>query len=102
MIHHLKIKKEYFMLQLKGDKNYELRKDDRDFQTGDILVLQLIDNNSQLTGDEIDVVITSVLRNCEEYGLQKGFAILGTSFLRYQVRNKQNEFTESTKEDQIQ
>ena len=45
--HELKIRPEYFKAVVLGDKMFEIRKNDRDFKVGDIIVLHewLSDNN---------------------------------------------------------
>lgn len=76
-LHILKIRPEYFCNVLYGVKRFELRKDDRDYEVGDII--HFINS----TGDEFptnqnDVFkITYILRDVPEYGLQQGYCILG-------------------------
>ena len=36
-LHELKIKEEYWNAILRGDKTFELRKNDRDYQVGDLI-----------------------------------------------------------------
>lgn len=72
--HELKIKSLYFNDILQGVKNFELRKDDRDFKVGDYLILQEFDEN--YTGRSILVEIIYKL-NGGKYGLQEGYCILG-------------------------
>lgn len=87
MTHLLKIHEQYFREILSGRKTFEIRKHDRDFQIGDILVLQLYQNGF-CTGDEIDAEITYILKSVPEYGLQTGYCILGIKYLVYEVRNR--------------
>ena len=42
-VHELKIKEDYFFNMLEGDKNFELRKLDRDYKVGDILILKCVE-----------------------------------------------------------
>ncbi len=42
-VHYLKCKKQYFLDVISGVKTFEVRKNDKDFKVGDILVLQEID-----------------------------------------------------------
>ncbi len=73
--HELKILPKYFKDIVNGDKNFELRKNDRDFKIGDSLMLKEFDNGAY-TGDSVQVVITYILVG-GEYGLDKDYVILG-------------------------
>lgn len=75
MIHELKIKPEYFQAVWNGQKRAELRKDDRDYKVGDLLVLKEWDGEKH-TGSVVAVRVTHILRNCPEYGLADGYCIL--------------------------
>ena len=87
--HLLKIQSKYFSEVLQGKKNFELRKDDRDYEVGDLITLQEYDNG-KYTGKEIkNIPIEYILRDCPEYGLKEGYCILGfnpfkSSTLKYQ------------------
>lgn len=74
MIHDLKILPEYFVEVVRGNKTFEVRKDDRPFNVGDELILYEV-NCGRYTGRNIKVIITYILRNpdyCKE-----GYCILG-------------------------
>lgn len=77
MIHRLKTETEYFRAVRSGAKAFEVRKNDRNFQTWDMLELFEIDENGDATGEEILVFITYVL--VSEECLQPGYACLGIS-----------------------
>lgn len=74
-----KIKKkclpEYYQEVRKQKKTFEIRKDDSDYEVGDILELHEW-NGQEYTGHKITREITYILRNCPEYGLAEGFCIL--------------------------
>ena len=74
-----KIKKkclpEYYQAVRKRTKTFEIRKDDADYEVGDILELQEWDGE-KYTGHKMAREITYILRDCPEYGLQPGFCIL--------------------------
>lgn len=74
MIHSVKILPKYYR-HLEYSKKFELRKDDRDYQVGDILELREFENGCY-TGRTSRFKITYVLRNCPEYGLMDGYCIL--------------------------
>ena len=94
-LHILKIKDEYFKEILRGNKTFELRKNDRDFQVGDLIhfvevcdipfiydyernkiatkqgVREFKENQNNL------FEITYILKNVSQYGLDKDYCILG-------------------------
>jgi hypothetical protein len=75
MIHELKIKSEYLIEVIEGAKPFELRKDDREYKVGDFLHLRGY-QDGRYTSLETVKEITYIFRG-GEYGLEKGFAILG-------------------------
>lgn len=56
-IHELKILPEYFKAQKAGKKNFEIRKNDRDYKVGDKLVLKEYDPKAK----EFETMITDIL-----------------------------------------
>ena len=70
-----KILPEYFKAVKARLKTFELRKDDSDYQVGDILKLREWDGE-KYTGNVQFRQITYILRDCPEYGLQPGFCII--------------------------
>lgn len=78
MTHALKTWPEYFKDIESGKKNFELRKFDRPYQVGDRLLLQEFNSvDNGYTGKELEFRISYLLHNCPEFGLKKGFCILG-------------------------
>ena len=75
MIHELKILPEYFDEVRRGNKTFELRKDDRNYKVGDTLRLLEFDYGTY-TGRECNRTILYILRDVEQYGLKEGFVIL--------------------------
>ena len=76
MRHELKILPQYYDDCVDGIKTFELRKDDRNYQVDDTLVLKEW-NGKEFTGRSYPFLITYVLRDVPQYGLQKGFVIIG-------------------------
>lgn len=82
-LHTLKIKYKYFEQVLRGNKRFELRYNDRDFQINDLI--HFVDDH----GKEYDYFdtnlfkITYVLKgkDAEQYGLQEGYCILSIAEL---------------------
>ncbi len=76
-IHELKIIPKYFEDVKSGKKNFEIRKDDRDYKVGDLITLKEYENG-QYTGREIkNLPIIYILRGATKYGLMDGYCILG-------------------------
>lgn len=74
-VHHLKTIEPYYSQVYLGIKTMELRKNDRDFKVGDILILEeFIDG--KLTGNHLDKVVTNVLKDAPHFGLMDGYCIL--------------------------
>lgn len=76
-LHELKIKQEYYEQVFSGLKTFELRKDDRGYEVGDIITFNCISENGKLMFQAGEVYqITYILRDCPEYGLKDGYCIL--------------------------
>ena len=75
--HRLKVWPSYFRDIIKGIKTFEIRKDDRDFQIGDRLVLEeYLQNEGEYTGN---VIIRFIVYKFDkhQFGLECGYCILG-------------------------
>ncbi len=77
--HHLKTWQGFYGAVLDGSKRFEIRRDDRGFMVGDLLVLQEYDvDRNEPTGRECRVRITYYLPGGEfGFGVQDGFCALG-------------------------
>lgn len=76
-VHELKVWPEYFHSLLNGTKAFEVRKNDRDFQEGDILILREYDPivDEYCVGEPLKKRITYVL-NGGSFGIEKGYCVL--------------------------
>ena len=72
----LKIEPKYFEAQEKGNKNFEIRKNDRGYQVGDLLFLHEYENN-QYTGRLLVRKVTYIT----SYKQKEGYVVLGTKRL---------------------
>ena len=79
--HRLKTDPKHFNAVTRSGKNFEIRKDDRDFQVGDKLILmETVYTGEQMdigydlifTGREIAMSVTHILRG-PIYGLEEGW-----------------------------
>jgi len=75
-MHSLKCWPTYFQPIRRGDKPFDLRKDDRNYQVDDRVFLREYDPvKEEYTGKGAEFIISYVLRDFP--GLEKGYCILG-------------------------
>lgn len=83
--HELKILPQYFKEVVNGNKTFEIRENDRGFEVGDKLILKeyvLFDDGvikgeyGLYTGNETKKEVSYIYEG-EEYGLKKGWCVLG-------------------------
>lgn len=80
-IHELKIEHNYLVEVAAGRKMFELRKNDRDYQKGDLI--RFIDIDETKYGVSVNIKkddlykITYVLKDVPQYGLDADYCILG-------------------------
>ena len=82
MEHRLKTIQPYFDDVKNGIKKFELRKNDRNYEVGDTLILEeWLDTGNVLTsyysGQVIRKNVIYVLKNRPQFGLQTDYCILG-------------------------
>lgn len=84
-VHELKILPEYFEQVFAGEKTFEIRKDDREYQTGDLLHLKEFDVDGY-TGKSVLVRVTYITTFKQEPGYvvmaikEPGFEVLNSLF----------------------
>ena len=72
-IHKLKTHAEPFKAVINGEKTFEIRKNDRDFQRGDIL--KLMEYKGDYTGKSWSVWVSYILHG-PNYGVPEGYCIM--------------------------
>ena len=87
-IHELKILPEYYKAQVEGKKNFEIRKNDRNYLIGDKLVLKEYDpKTDSFTGQSFVTEITFIT----DYQQKEGYVVLGTKDLALDVYRRMSE-----------
>lgn len=77
--HDLKLSEVYFDAVLSGEKPFEVRRDDRGFQRGDVLCLREVRaSNRFYTGRKTHQRITYILTG-GQWGIEPGYVVLGLS-----------------------
>lgn len=83
MIHELKTWPEYYLAIARGQKTFEVRKNDRGFAVGDILKLRHWDPaTEQYNGRYVYQEITYLLEG-GRFGIKEGFVVMG---IRFRIR----------------
>ncbi len=75
-VHHLKVWPSYFEKIVRGEKPFELRKNDRDFQEGELLCLWEF-GDGEYSDRAVLANVTYVLKDCPQFGLMDGYCIMG-------------------------
>ena len=74
--HYLKTETEYYQAIERGEKKFELRKNDRNFKKYDVLYLEEVVNGVKTGRSLPGLEIQYVLKDCTNYGLKDGYCIL--------------------------
>lgn len=81
MLHVLKTHPPYFQRVKSGDKTFEVRKDDRDFQVNDTLELVEFDPiTNEFTQDKLLAEITYKLSG-GQFGIEHGYCVLAVRLI---------------------
>lgn len=75
-LHILKIEYEYYKEVQLHRKTFELRKNDRDYQVGDLIHFVNTNGKEFESGDHSVFRIVYILEDVPEYGLDKDYCIL--------------------------
>ena len=88
-VHQIKIRNEYYIPIITGDKTATIRRNDRDYQTGDILQGYFIEKDGTYTGEVISLNVTHIISDC--LGLEDGFVIMSYKiFSHYHDKDLEN------------
>lgn len=86
MIHELKTWPCYYDRIIEGKKNFEVRKNDRDFQVGDTLSLHRYDpeTEARYSGKIITANVEYILHG-PNFGIQEGYCVMGIRVIHSQI-----------------
>lgn len=74
--HHLKTWPEYFEAIIDGSKNFEVRKNDRDYKVGDVLELHEFKPNGGFTNRSCERIVSYILKG-GQFGIEAGYVVMG-------------------------
>jgi len=76
-IHELKTCKKFFDEVANGNKTFEIRYNDRDYQIGDKLVLRAVtDDDARAYIDGVSPIHAKITYVVKDWGLEKGYVVL--------------------------
>ena len=75
MTHEIKILPKYFGAVMSGAKNFEIRKNDRDYKVGDTLILKEWDRG-KFTGRELERGVGYIYYGDGTYGLSEDYCVM--------------------------
>ena len=102
-VHELKIEDKHFLKVALGKKTAEIRKNDRDYKVGDILVLKEIEmpkGKLIYTGCYVMAQITHIVTSEEFNGIANGYAMLSFAPLIQATNNVHDCSYYNSKEDE--
>jgi ASC-1-like (ASCH) protein len=77
MVHEMKIIPEYFQAVINGNKSFEIRRNDRDFSVGDVLLLNEYNaEQNKYTGRRVRVKIIYITN----YAQVENYVVMGIKF----------------------
>ncbi|GAB4023207.1 hypothetical protein GCM10028808_72940 [Spirosoma migulaei] len=80
-VHELKVWAKYFKALDDGTKPFEVRKNDRSFQAGDILFLHEYDPLTDTFGNQYLYREVTYVLHGGEFGIESGFVVMGLAGL---------------------
>lgn len=75
--HKLKIKEDFANAILACEKRFEIRKNDRGFQRGDLIEFVVVDDKGVAHHHEIDMHLYQINYVMNGYGLKNGYVVFG-------------------------
>lgn len=82
--HELKTWPEYFEAVVSGEKTFEIRENDRDFQVGDTLVLrEWVTLTGQYSGRQHEVEVTYIT----DFAQKEGYVVMGIKPMKQAIEN---------------
>lgn len=88
-LHYLKILEKFADAVLNGDKTFELRYNDRNYKTGDLIIFQVINDNGQnVPNHKLNGIRFQITYMLADWGLQHGYVALGIKRIEEEIRHK--------------
>ena len=83
MVHELKTWPQYYQAIVSGNKTFEVRKNDRHFEVGDLLILKEYNpTTGEYTGKQVTKEITYILPGGSQSGIQMDHVVMSLSSRR--------------------
>ena len=76
MMHHLRLNINFADAVLSGEKNFEIRRNDRGFQKGDDIVFQVCDDYGRSMAHELNKHMYHITYVLSGWGLKRNYCVL--------------------------
>ena len=77
MTHKIKLQKEFADSVLSGDKCFEIRKNDRGYQKGDMVQFQVMDGMYEAYNQPLNKITYEITYVINGWGLENGYVVFG-------------------------
>jgi len=77
MTHHIKLNHHYADAVLSGQKNFEIRYNDRGYQRGDKIVFTVINDDTTVMNHPLHREVFLITYLIHGFGLEKGWCVFG-------------------------
>lgn len=82
MTHYIKLNETFEYPVLSGDKNFEIRKNDRGYNKGDLIVFRVIDEEGCILHSKLDNKIYEITYVINGWGIEDGYVVFGIKELK--------------------
>lgn len=79
--HEIKTEKQYFERVMSSEKTFEIRRDDRGYQTGDVVVMNEVDRRNSATLRETGRSVRVRIKYVSHYQQKEGWCVWGFEML---------------------
>lgn len=76
-VHHLKLHENFADAVLSGDKNFEIRKNDRGYQKGDRVIFDVVKDSGLTVAHSLHREAFEITYLLHGWGLQEGYCVFG-------------------------
>lgn len=77
MTHYIKLNETFEYPVLNGDKNFEIRKNDRGYNKGDLIQFRVVNDEGLIIGSKLDNILYEITYVINGWGLKEDYVVFG-------------------------